>query len=119
MIERLSRIASHLRGFRPLLLFAALCGIGVLLWRAQQVDVIEQDGTAIASLMVFCWTLLLYAIAQLFQHIPNKTTLADGLLSWLGSRIRRGVFWLLGVALFALALALALLSYQLVRVMTL
>ena len=119
MIERLSRIASHLHGFRPLLLLVALCALGVLLWRAPQVDVIEQDGPAIASLLVFCWSLLLYAVAALFRNIPNKVTLADGLLSWLGSRVQRGVFWLLGVALCVLGFAVALLSYQLLRVMTL
>ena len=119
MIERLSRIASHLHGFRVPLLLAALCALGVLLWRAPQVDVLEQDGTAIASLLVFCWSLLLYAAAALFRQLPNKTALADGLLSWLGSRVKRGVFWLLGVALCVLGLAVALLSYQLLRVMTL
>ena len=119
MIERLSRIASHLHGFRLLLLLVALCALGVLLWRAPQVDVIEQDGTAIASLLVFCWSLLLYAVAALFRHIPHKTALTDGLLSWLGSRVQRGVFWLLGVTLCVLGLAVAVLSYQLLRVMTL
>ena len=119
MIERLSRIASHLHGFRLLLLLVALCALGVLLWRAPQVDVIEQDGTAIASLLVFCWSLLLYAVAALFRHSPNKAALADGLLSWLGSRVQRGLYWLLGVALCVLGLAVALLSYQLVRLMTL
>ena len=119
MIERLSRIASHLHGFRLLLLLVALCALGVLLWRATQVDVIEQDGTAIASLLVFCWSLLLYAVAAIFRHIPHKTALTDGLLSWLGSRVQRGVFWLLGVALCVLGFAVALLSYQLLRVMTL
>ena len=119
MIERLSRIASHLHGFRVPLLLAALCALGVLLWRAPQVDVLEQDGTAIASLLVFCWSLLLYAAAALFRQLPNKTALADGLLSWLGSRFKRGVFWLLGVALCVLGLAVTLLSYQLLRVMTL
>ena len=119
MIERLSRIASHLHGFRLLLLLVALCALGALLWRAPQVDVIEQDGTAIASLLVFCWSLLLYAVAALFRHIPHKTALTDGLLSWLGSRVQRGLFWLLGVALCVLGLAVALLSYQLLRVMTL
>ena len=119
MIERLSRIASHLHGFRLPLLLVALCALGVLLWRTPQVDVIEQDETAIASLLVFCWSLLLYAGAALFRDIPNKAALADGLLSWLGSRVQRGVYWLLGVALCVLGLAVALLSYQLVRVMIL
>ena len=119
MIERLSRIASHLHGFRLLLLLVALCALGVLLWRAPQVDVIEQDGTVIASLLVFCWSLLLYTVAALFRNIPNKATLADGLLSWLSSRVQRGVFWLLGVTFCVLGLAVAVLSYQLVRVMTL
>ena len=119
MIERLSRMASHLHGFRLLLLLLALCALGVLLWRAPQVDVIEQDGTAIASLLVFCWSLLLYAVAALFRHIPHETALTDRLLSWLGSRVQRGVFWLLGVALCVLGFAVALLSYQLLRVMTL
>jgi hypothetical protein len=119
MIERLSRIASHLHRYRLLLLLASLCALAVLGWRIPQVGSLERDGPAIAGLLVFFWALLLYAVTALFRSVPEKTGLGDGLISWLGSRLRRGLFWLLGLALCILVFAVVLLSYQLGRVMML
>jgi len=102
-----------------LLLLAALCALAVLGWRIPQVRSLERDGPAIAGLLVFFWALLLYAVTALFRSVPEKTGLGDGLISWLGSRLRRGLFWLLGMALCTLVFAVVLLSYQLGRVMML
>ena len=88
-------------------------------YRAVQVGSLERDGPAIAGLLIFFWALLFYAVAALFRSVPEKTGLDDGLFSWLGSRLRRGLFWLLGLALCLLVFAVVLLSYQLGRVMTL
>ena len=117
MIERLARIASHLRGFQSWLFLLALAALASFLWRLPELDAIETDAAAMGSLLGFVWSLLLYALIALFAQVPRPSTPDDGWLLRLRLAIQRGGYRVLGAVLLALGAAVLVLSYQLLRVM--
>ncbi len=118
MIERLERIASHLSRFRPVLLQIAALGLGFFAWRMLQGQSFESDIQALFALLSFFWALLLIMIAGLFAQIPAEIPNA----AWwtrLSVWVRRLGFKILGYSCKLLVILILLLSYQLLRVMSL
>jgi hypothetical protein len=117
MIERLARIATHLRRFTPLTLLVAAAALTVFVQRVLQLESLEQDAAAMLSLVLLLWSLVALALAGLLSDYPPPAAANEGWLRRAGRWLKRLAYRVLGAMVVALALGSLLLSYQLLRVL--
>tara|TARA_B110000014_G_C19727847_1_gene380217 strand:+ start:211 stop:579 length:369 start_codon:yes stop_codon:yes gene_type:complete len=115
MIKRLQRIASFLKKIRFLIIGLGVMSLLLLLASFFDNPWIESEIWTIPSLLLFCWSLALFSLEELFINVPEKL---EKTVSWrlrVSNTIRRAGFRILGMALILLSAALLILSYQLIR----
>lgn len=117
MIERLARIATHLRRFTPLTLAIAVAALVLFAQRVSQVQSLEQDAAAMLSLVLLLWSLVALALAGLLSDYPPPAAANEGWLRRAGRWFTRLAYRALGAGVVVLALGSVLLSYQLLRVL--
>ena len=115
MIECLQRIATFLHRFRLSIFALGVVSLGVFSVSLFQNPWLDGEVWLIPSLLALCWSLALYSLIALFQHIPEKVDKSESWRSRLSDSIRRSALWLRGVSFVLLSGALAVLSYQLLR----
>ncbi|MEX0965343.1 MAG: hypothetical protein WDZ52_15035 [Pseudohongiellaceae bacterium] len=116
MIERLQRIATILARFRLALFLLAGFSLGVLVLSMVENPWLEGDALLMPAVLGFCWALLLYSTGEIFQRTPGKAAEGTTFRRRMALRVRRLVFWVLGLLTVGSAIALLFLSYQLLRV---
>lgn len=115
MIERLQRIATFLHRFRLFIVALGVTSLGIFSVSLFQNSWLDGDVWLIPGLLSLCWSLTLYSVIALFQHIPEKVDKSESWRNRTSNSIRRGALWLTGVSLLLLSGALVILSYQLLR----
>jgi len=116
MIERLQRIATILARFRLPIFVLAGFSLLVLIFSVLDNPMLDNDGLLMPAILGFCWALMLYSIGELFQQIPGKASSEVTFRRRMGVRVRRGIWWILGILTIASAAGLLILSYQLMLV---
>ena len=116
MIERLQRIATHLRRFRILMALIALLSLGVLILSLVENPWLNGDALLIPAVLSLTWAVMLLSFAGLFEHLPQKPDAKAGWRVRLAYKVRHATVWLLGVMVVALCGSLVILTYQLLRV---
>ena len=116
MIERLQRIATILARFRLLVFVLAGFSLVVLILSVLDNPLLDNDTLLMPAILGFCWALMLYSTGELFQAIPEKAGSEATFRRRMAVRVRRGMLWILGILTIASAVALIVLSYQLMRV---
>jgi len=116
MIERLQRIATILARFRLPLFVLAGFSLVVLVLSVLDNPLLNNDGLLMPAILGFCWALMLYSTGELFQEIPDKAGSEATFHRRIGVRVRRGIFWILGLLTIVSVVGLLILSYQLMRV---
>ncbi|PCI77468.1 MAG: hypothetical protein COB20_08145 [SAR86 cluster bacterium] len=116
MIERLQRIATILARFRLSIFVLAGFSLVVLVLSVLENPLLDSDTLLMPAILGFCWALMLYSTAELFQVIPGKASSEATFRRRMAVRVRRGILWVLGTLTIASAAALFILSYQLMRV---
>ena len=117
MIERLARIATHLRRFTPLTLAIAASALFAFASRLIQAQALEQDAVAMLSLVLLLWSLMVLALGGLLSGYPPPAASNDGWLRRVGRWLQRLAYTVLGAVVAVLAVGSLLLSYQLLRVL--
>lgn len=115
MIERLQRIATRLASIKPLLLLLGFLSLAAMLASGLDPAWIDGERYLIPSIIVFCWAGALYAIAELFLHVPPILPRSEPWRARLSVRLRRTGLWLLAGLMVILSLALVYLTWQLIR----
>lgn len=116
MIERLQKMAVILSRLRGLLITLAILSFATVILSLVDNPWITEDVWLMPGLAAMLWWLNLYSLSFLFLSIPAAT--GEG-LNWrqrLSRKIRRSAVWLAALLFLALTGALALLTYQLLRV---
>ncbi len=115
MIERLQRIATFLHQFRLGIFVLGIVSLGVFSISLFETPWVNGDIWLIPGLLALCWSLALYSVIALFQHIPVKVDKSESWRIRTSNLIRRGTLWLAGFFLLLLSGALLIFSYQLLR----
>lgn len=116
MIERLQRIATILVRFRLPIFVLAGFSLLVLVLSVLDNPLLDNDDLLMPAIMGFCWALLLYSTGELFQGVGENAAPATTFRGRMAQRIRRGLLWVLVILTILTAVALFILSYQLMRV---
>jgi hypothetical protein len=116
MIERLLRIATILATFRLAIFILAGFSLLVLVLSVLDNPLLDNDTLLMPAILGFCWALMLYSTAELFQGIPGKASSEATFRRRMAVRVRRGILWVLGILTLASTAALLVLTYQLLRV---
>lgn len=116
MIERLQVIATHLLPFRLLMGLVALLAFAVLLLSLVENPWIADDGLLIPAILCFTWSVTLLSLSALFIHIPDKPGAGSSSRARLSYRLRTGALWLLALMTVGLCAAMAILTFELLRV---
>jgi len=116
MIERLQRIATILARFRLAIFVLAGFSLLVLVLSVLDNPLLDGDTLLMPAILGFCWALMLYSTAELFQVIPDKAGREATFRRRMAVRVRRGILWVLGILSLASTAALLVLTYQLLRV---
>ena len=116
MIERLQRIATILARFRLPIFVLGGFSLAVLALSVLDNPWLSGDSLLMPSILGFCWALMLYSTGEIFQTLPAKAGAEDRLARRVSLRVRRLLFWLLGMLTVFSTLALMVLSFQLLRV---
>lgn len=77
---------------------------------------LSSDGLLMPAILGFCWALMLYSTGEIFQTLPGKASAETTFRRRLLARLRRLIYWVLGLLTVFSSLALLVLSYQLLRV---
>ena len=116
MIERLQRIATILVRFRlPIFVLAGFSCVIIVLSLLDN-PWLDGDSLLMPAILGLCWPLMLYSTGELFQNVPGKAAAEDVFRQQAAVRVRRILLWILGILTIISALALLLLSYQLLRI---
>ncbi|MBL6904814.1 MAG: hypothetical protein ISR27_04710 [Pseudomonadales bacterium] len=116
MIERLQRIATILVRFRlPIFVLAGFSSVIIVLSLLEN-PWLDGDSLLMPSILGLCWALMFYSTGELFQGVPDKAAAEDAFRRRAGVRVRRVLLWILGILTIISAVALLLLSYQLLRI---
>ncbi len=116
MIERLQKLAAALRHVRALLLLLAALSFAIVTLSLVDNPWIAEDIWLMPAVAALLWCLNLYSLSFLFLSVPAAT---DEGLNWrqrLSRKIRRSAAWVAALLFLILTGALALLTYQLLRV---
>lgn len=117
MIERLQRIASLLARFRlPIVILGGLCLV-LLVLSVIEDPWLQGDRLLMPSLLGFCWALMLYSTAEIFQTLPEQAAADAGWRRRLGLWLRRLFLSFLGLLTIVSTAALLVLSYQFLRLL--
>lgn len=116
MIERLQRIATILARFRLPIFILAGFSLLVLILSVLDNPLLDDDTLLMPAILGFCWALMLYSTAELFQAVPDRADAEEALRRRIQVRIRRGILWILAVLTLVSSAALFVLSYQILRV---
>lgn len=114
MIERLQRIASVLLRVQALILLSGLVFMGLFAWGLFQLES-DRNTLMLPALAGFCWSLLLFAFARLFNEVPERPQSTQRLGRRWSLKIRRALMSVMAVLMLLLTLAVIVLSYQLLR----
>ena len=115
MIERLQRIASFLEKIRFFIIILGILSFILLFISFLDNPWLDSELWSIPSLLLFCWSLALFSLEELFVGVPKKL---DKSASWrlrASNTMRRAGLRVLGLAFVVLSIALLVLSYQLLR----
>ena len=115
MIERLQRIASFLEKIRFLIIILGISSFFVLVVSFLDNPWFDSDLWSIPSLLLFCWSLALFSLEELFVGAPKKLDKGASWRSRASNAMRRAGLRVLGLAFIVLSIALLVLSYQLLR----
>jgi len=115
MIERLQRIASFLQKIRFLIIVLGISSFLVLVVSFLDNPWFDSDLWSIPSLLLFCWSLALFSLEELFVGAPKKLDKGASWRSRASNAMRRSGLRVLGLAFIVLSIALLVLSYQLLR----
>jgi hypothetical protein len=115
MIRKLHRIAQPLQRLLPLVLLLGLIGLIGLALSLLENPWLDSDRYLMGSLTLFGWSLTLYCIAASFRVLPPEPDSEQRIMRRLSLRIRWFLFWLLALLASAQALAMLLLTWQLLR----
>ena len=115
MIERLQRIASFLEKIRFLIIILGISSFLVLVISFLDNPWFDSDLWSIPSLLLFCWSLALFSLEELFVGAPKKLDKGASWRSRASNATRRAGLRVLGLAFIVLSIALLVLSYQLLR----
>lgn len=110
MLEKIHRAASRAALLLP---FAILVAIGALFALAASLQAGTMGQGFIPSLLVFCWSLLLYSVISVFRHPPADPEPGARFLVRLASRLRRAARWAATLLFLTLTIALVVISYKL------
>jgi hypothetical protein len=113
MLERLHQIAIRLIAFKPLVIFGILL-FSILTMISLITTNPESDSFLNASILGTIWTLLLYSFLQLFQSIPRLPDASDGFFKSIIVKIKRGLYFLLSLAIIMTTIALLWMSFRLI-----
>ena len=116
MIERLQRIATLLARFRLPIFVLGGFSLVLLVLSVVENPWLNGDALLVPAILGFCWALMLFSTSEIFQTAPGRAPADASFLRRLAVRFRRAAYWLLGVLTAISALALIVLSYQLLRV---
>jgi hypothetical protein len=116
MIERLQLIATFLGRIQPLIIVLGLVCLLLFLLGLFQAGGVTDDELMLPALAGFCWAVLLFSCARLFRHVPAVPAPGAGIRTRLSIRLRRGLLWLLAIALLVVGLAVLVLTWQLLRI---
>lgn len=108
-------MARRLWQFRLLLLLLAIIGLigfGLSLFDA---PVLNGAQVMLPSLVLLFWAMTGLSFGALFSEIPDYPPAEAGFrLRW-ALKIKRFVYWVIGLLMIGLVLSLVVLSYQLIR----
>tara|TARA_R110002073_G_scaffold185518_2_gene344073 strand:- start:919 stop:1275 length:357 start_codon:yes stop_codon:yes gene_type:complete len=116
MIERLQRIATILARFRLPIFVLAGFSLIVLVLSVVENPWLSSDDLLMPSILGFCWSLMLYSTSELFQAVPGNVGTEATFRRRFSVRIRRSLYWFMGILSVCSTAALLVLSYQLLRV---
>ncbi|MDG1025661.1 MAG: hypothetical protein P8N94_02820 [Gammaproteobacteria bacterium] len=116
MIERLQRIATILVRFRLPVFVLAGFSFAIIVLSLLDNPWLDGDSLLMPAILGLCWALMLYSTGELFQNVPGKAAAEDVFRQQAAVRVRRILLWILGILTTISALALLLLSYQLLRI---
>ncbi|MDG2140719.1 MAG: hypothetical protein P8K27_04415 [Gammaproteobacteria bacterium] len=115
MIERLQRIASFLAKIRFVIIILGTFSFLVLVISFIDNPWFDSELWSIPSLLLFCWSLALFSLEELFVGVPKKLDKGASWHSRIWNTMRRFGLRVLGLAFIILSTALLVLSYQLLR----
>ncbi len=113
MLLRMQSIARRLLPLKNVWLLLIL-GFGVaFLMNIFGVEPVAKDIYLIPILIGLLWSLLLYSFVGLFQEIPASPLPEQSFLQRLKARIRRGMYWLLGIFTVAVSFSVVVVTVRL------
>ncbi len=116
MIDRLARVARLVRKWGWLCWLLAFAAAAMMAASVIPNPWLAGDRWLMLGVVALCWALALLSFGRLFESVPPPATAKMPWRERLGRRMKRGLLWLLGVAMIGLAGAIVLLSWQLLRV---
>lgn len=115
MLERLQRIATHLKLIKRPILGIGFISLAIFLASLLGVPGLQGDFYLILSIIVFCWAGAFFAVTELFISVPPVLTKPASWRARLAVRVHRLLLWLVAGVLGILSLLLVVLTYQLLR----
>ena len=116
MIDRLGRIAGVVQRGRWLWVLLALAAIPLIGVSVVENPWLADDRWLMPAVVALCWSLTLLSFGRLFESVPPPANKGMPWRRRIARRLRRGMLWLLGLAMIGLSGAVLLLSWQLLRV---
>lgn len=115
MLERLHTIAKFFSRLRWVLLSVAIVGLAGFSLSVFESPLLEGRQLMMPSLVALFWGATALCFIALFEEIPTAPPKDASLRQRWSYKLRRGGYWVLGIAMILLSISLLLLSYQLIR----
>jgi len=98
-----------------LLLLLAIIGLAGFSLSLFEAAILDGAQIMMPSVVLLFWAITGLSFGSLFAEIPQAPEADAGLKERWGLKVKRSVYWAIGVGMIGLVLSLVLLSYQLIR----
>ncbi len=112
MIDKFARISNSLYWLKPI---AYVAGFGFILLFGYSVifrNAGEADVYLIPSILGTLWSLLLISVIYTFPNVPEIPSSDDKFFTRVRIRLKRGMYYILGLLFLVLSIAIILLSLK-------
>ena len=113
MIETLANFSSKLNWMKPLIILLGLGFFALSCATVLGVQGIDSDVYLVPSVLAVIWSMLVLFMISTFPHVPPKPDKDIRLLMRFRIRLKRGIYYLLGLVFLVITLALLMLSFKL------
>ena len=112
MIEVLQSLAKKIRWAKPFILIIGLVFFGLFLTTVLGVEGMSDDVYLIPGVLGVIWAALFFTLISIFPYVPARPARDTALLAKLKIRIKRGLYYILGVLLIVLTMAVIFISFR-------